>query len=192
MLAMTRSAFDLDRFIADCRDALAEDPPQKAVREILARALSDPAAVRDALGQPSRAQVQKLHVATDLVILNAVWAPGMTIMPHNHNMWAVIGLYDGREDNIVWRRIKDEAGGRVEAAGAKSLSTGDCATLGHDIIHSVTNPIARFSGAIHIYGGDFFNAPRSEWDPETLLEGPYSVEKTVRIFEDANRRHSGA
>ena len=192
MLAMTRPAFDLDRFIADCRDALAEDPPQKAVREILARALSDPAAVRDALGAPSRAQVQRLHVATDLVILNAVWAPGMTIMPHNHNMWAIIGMYDGREDNIFWRRIQDEAGGRVEAAGAQALSTGECATLGPDIIHSVTNPVDRFSGALHIYGGDFFNAPRSEWDPETLLEKPYSVEKTLRMFEEANQRHAGA
>ena len=191
MLPMTRHAFDLDRFIADCRAALDEQPPQKAVREVMVRALSDPAAVRDALGAP-RAQVQKLHAAPDLVILNVIWAPGMTVMPHNHNMWAIIGLYDGREDNIFWRRIKDEVGGRVEAAGAKALSTGECTTLGHDIIHSVTNPIARFSGAIHIYGGDFFNAPRSEWNPETLLEGPYSVEKTVRIFEDANRRHAGA
>ena len=191
MLPMTRSAFDLDRFIADCREALAGDLPQKAVREVMVRALSDPAPVRDALGEP-RAQVQTLHAAPDLVILNVIWAPGMTVMPHNHNMWAIIGLYDGREDNIFWRRIKDEAGGRIEAAGAKALSTGECTTLGHDIIHSVTNPVARFSGAIHIYGGDFFNAPRSEWNPETLLEGPYSVEKTVRIFEDANRRHASA
>ena len=197
MLAMTRSAFDLDRFIADCRDALAEHPPQKAVRERLARALSEPAALRDALGEPRRAQVQRLYVASDLVILNAVWAPGMTIMPHNHNMWAIIGMYDGREDNIFWRRIKDEAGGRIEAgrieaAGAQALSTGECVTLGPDIIHSVTNPVDRFSGALHIYGGDFFNAPRSEWDPETLLEKPYSVEKTLRMFEEANQRCAGA
>ena len=26
-------------------------------------------------------------------------------MPHNHEMWAVIGVYTGREDNIFWRRI---------------------------------------------------------------------------------------
>ncbi|MEZ5831279.1 MAG: hypothetical protein R3D05_08855 [Dongiaceae bacterium] len=193
MLAMSRSAFNLDRFFEDCHAALKEDTPQKAVREVLARALSGPAAVRDAVGAPQRAQVQRLHVTPDLAILNVVWAPEMTVMPHDHNMWAIIGLYDGREDNIFWRRIKDAAdgkvnAGKVEAAGAKSLSTGEIATLGHDIIHSVTNPIPRFSGAIHIYGGDFFNAPRSEWDPETLLERPSSVEKTVRMFEDANKR----
>jgi predicted metal-dependent enzyme (double-stranded beta helix superfamily) len=189
MLAMTRSAFNLDRFIADCRDALGDPSPQKAVRAVVQRALADAPSVRDVLAQP-RAQVQKLHVAADLVILNAIWAPEMMIMPHNHNMWAIIGIYDGREDNIFWRRIKDEAGGRIEAAGAQALSTGECATLGPDIIHSVANPAARFSGAIHVYGGDFFNAPRSEWDPETLLEKPYDVEKAMRLFEEANARVS--
>jgi predicted metal-dependent enzyme (double-stranded beta helix superfamily) len=37
---------------------------------------------------------------------------------------------------------------------------------GDNIIHSVTNPIPRLTGAIHVYGGDFFGAERSEWDPE--------------------------
>jgi hypothetical protein len=35
--------------------------------------------------------------------LNVVWGPRMTIMPHNHRMWTVIGIYTGREDNIFWR-----------------------------------------------------------------------------------------
>ncbi len=191
MLAISRHAFDLERFVADCRGALYDPSPQKAVREVMERALAEAASVRDVLAQP-RAQVQKLHVASDLVVLNAIWAPEMMVMPHNHNMWAIIGLYDGREDNIFWRRIKDETGGRIEAAGAKALSTGECTTLGPDIIHSVTNPAARFSGALHVYGGDFFNVPRSEWDPETLLEKPYNVEKTLRMFEDANKRFMNA
>ena len=188
MLPATRRAFDLDRFIADCHAALREAPPQKAVREVMARALADPAAMRDALGAPARAQIRKLHQSPELSIINVVWAPGFTVMPHDHRMWAIIGIYEGREDNIFWRRIRDAADGKVEAAGAQALATGQCATLGPDIVHSVTNPIPRFTGAIHVYGGDFFNAPRSEWDPETLLEQPYSVERTLRMFEDANRR----
>ena len=110
----------------------------------------------------------------------------MTLMPHNHNMWAVIGVYGGREDNIFWRRCKGDASGRVEAAGAKSLGPNDVRPLGPEIIHSVTNPTAKFTGAIHIYGGDFFAVERSEWDPETLAERPYDLEKNLQIFEDAN------
>jgi hypothetical protein len=51
----------------------------------------------------------------------------------------------------------------------------------------VTNPLSRLSGAIHVYGGDFFAVARSEWDPETLLEREYDVEKNMRLFEAANR-----
>src|SRR5574341_183040 len=60
----------------------------------------------------------------------------------------------------------------------------DVATLGRDIIHSVINPIDRLTGAIHIYGGQFFSQPRREWDPETLREGAYDVNKTLRLFEE--------
>ena len=69
-----------------------------------------------ALGEPRRAGVVKLHHAPDLTILNVIWAPTMTMMPHDHRMWAVIGLYTGREDNIFWRRIEgDPAGSRRPA-----------------------------------------------------------------------------
>jgi predicted metal-dependent enzyme (double-stranded beta helix superfamily) len=60
--------------------------------------------------------------------------------------------------------------------------------LGAEVIHSVTNPVRRLTGALHVYGGDFFATPRSEWDPETLLEGVYDVEKNLRLFEESNRR----
>ena len=180
--------FDLEQFIADCRAALMEDASPKMVCEVVARAVSDPTSVLKGLGAPQRAEVQKLYHADDLTILNVIWGPHMTIMPHNHEMWAVIGIYTGREDNILWRRRQEETGGKIEAAGAKALSVRDAFPLGRDIIHSVTNPIPRLTGAIHVYGGDFFGVDRSEWDPETLLECPYNVEKTMHLFEQANTR----
>ncbi len=116
----------------------------------------------------------------------------MTIMPHNHLMWAVTGVYTGREDNIFWRRVPEKAGGEVEAAGAKSLGERDAEPLGPNIIHSVTNPLSRLTGAIHVYGGDFFSVSRSEWDPETLLERNYDIEKNMRLFEAANRAYANS
>jgi predicted metal-dependent enzyme (double-stranded beta helix superfamily) len=107
-------------------------------------------------------------------------------MPHDHRMWAVIGIYTGREDNVFWRRVPTAPGGKVEAAGAKALSVGDAEPLGHNIIHSVINPIPRFTGGLHVYGGDYFAAERSEWDPETLVEGRFDAERTRRRFEEAN------
>ncbi|MET1027422.1 MAG: hypothetical protein ABWY00_09655, partial [Dongiaceae bacterium] len=84
-------------------------------------------------------------------------------------------------------RLPPDAGRDIEAAGARSLCRGDCMPLGPDIIHSVTNPIPRLTGAIHVYGGDLLHQPRSEWDPEMLREQPYDVEKARRLFEESNR-----
>ncbi len=180
--------FDLIQFVADCRDALSADKSHRHACEVVARAVSDPAAVIAALGEPQLAGLHRLYQSEELTVLNVVWAPMMTIMPHNHRMWAVIGIYTGREDNIFWRRIPDLPG-KVEAAGAKALSVGQTEPLGNNVIHSVTNPIPRLTGAIHVYGGDFFNASRrSEWDPETLVEQPFDAECAVRRFEEANRR----
>jgi len=180
--------FDLGRFIADCRAARVQDTSHKAVREVVARAVAEPRTVIAALGEPKRAEVQKLLHSPELTILNVIWAPHITIMPHDHRMWAVIGIYTGREDNIFWRRAKDGKRDKIEAAGALALGVGDAAPLGKDIIHSLTNPVRRLTGAIHVYGGDFFGTARSEWDPETLCEQPYNVEKTMRLFEEANTR----
>ena len=182
--------FDLDRFKADCSAVARERAAIDAIREILARAVEDPSGTQKALSESGRAGIQALHRSPDLTILSVVWGPRMTVMPHNHNMWAVIGIYSGREDNIFCRRLPGEASSRIEAAGAKALSVRDVFPLGKDIIHSVTNPIGRLTGAIHVYGGDFFGAPRSEWDPERLTEQPYDVQKAMRLFEESNRFHS--
>jgi predicted metal-dependent enzyme (double-stranded beta helix superfamily) len=179
--------FDTEKFIDDCRAANSGDESHKAVRELLAGVISSPQAILEGLGEPITGGINKLYQSPDLTILNVIWPPFMNLMPHNHNMWAVIGVYTGREDNIYWRRVED----RVEAAGAKALGVGDVEPLGKDIVHSVTNPIGRYTGAIHIYDGDFFEEARSEWDPETLQERPYDIEHALQLFKDANARFSG-
>ena len=182
--------FELDSFINDCSVALKQDPGLNHVREITARAVSDPAAVLKGLGEPTRAGIQTLFRSDSLTILNVVWGPHMTLFPHNHRMWAVIGIYTGREDNIFWRRIPRSPVGKLEAAGARALCEKDAEPLGHNIIHSVTNPIPRLTGAIHVYGGDFFAPGRSELDPESLLEQRCNVDRILRQFEESNALYS--
>jgi predicted metal-dependent enzyme (double-stranded beta helix superfamily) len=138
------------------------------------------------LGEPTRAGVYPVYQSSELTILNLVWGPHMTILPHDHQMWAVIGIYTGREDNIFWRRVKGDPQGRVEACAAKAVSEKQCVPLGKDIIHSVTNPVRRLTGALHVYGGDFFNEPRSEWCSEFLTERRYDAERVKRLFEESN------
>jgi predicted metal-dependent enzyme (double-stranded beta helix superfamily) len=176
--------FDLETFVADCRGALSESTPEVAVRELVERAVAQPADVERALGTPSWGGVTALHRSPELTILNVVWAPGMAIYPHDHRMWAIIGLYGGREDNTFYRRCPEG----LAVAGRKELETRDAALLGKSVVHAVTNPLRVFTGAIHVYGGDFFATPRSEWTADSLEERPYDVERMKRTFADANER----
>jgi predicted metal-dependent enzyme (double-stranded beta helix superfamily) len=178
------AGFDVQRFIDDVQRARKETDPQRAVEAALARAVSEPRALLAELGEPREAGIQALHQSAHLTILNVVWAPLMVLLPHEHAMWASIGVYTGREDNITWAR----RGSRIEASGAASLSERQIFGLPVDAVHSVTNPIERLTGAIHIYGGDFFGTPRSEWDPETLCERPFDLEAARARFHAASAR----
>jgi len=174
--------FDVDEFIKECRGALTENEPRRAVREVLTRAVSDPAAVATAL-EHEHAGIAPLHRADDLTILNVVWGPGMQLPPHDHRMWASIGIYAGGEDNAFYRRDGDT----IVDSGGKELRERDVLLLGDDAIHSVTNPLRSYTGAIHVYGGDFFAEPRSQWDLASGQEKPYDHELVARLFEDSNK-----
>lgn len=175
---------DIERFVEDCVNANKESEAQAAIKDVLARAVSDPKRVVAALGEPTRAGINVIHRSATLTIFNATWTPQMNLMPHNHLMWANIGIYAGREDNIMWRR----SGNGIEAFEAKALFEKDAAALPVDAVHSVTNPLLRFTGGIHIYGGDFFDTTRSQWNPESLEEEPSDGAVIKGIFERENER----
>jgi predicted metal-dependent enzyme (double-stranded beta helix superfamily) len=178
------SMFDLDRLVADCRAALGSPSAEAAIKEMLTAVVARPADIEAALGRPRVGGISTLHHSPELTILNVVWAPGMAIYPHDHRMWAIIGLYGGREDNVFYRRN----GGRLATAGGRELNVSDVAVLGRNVIHAVSNPLRLFTGAIHIYGGDFFSVERSEWTGDTLEERPYDMAHARSAFAEANAR----
>ena len=177
--------FDIDRFAADCRVALAERGSD-AIREVVHRAVSEPGEIIATLGERTGASADILVRTPDLTILNVVWGARQWTLPHNHHYRAIIGMYGGGEDNIYWRRLPHDAKGRVAATGAASLRHGEVAVLGRDIIHSVTNPLDKPSYALHVYDGDFLSAAgKSCWDAETLIELPYDAAAVSPMFGQA-------
>ena len=122
-----------------------------------------------------------LHRDKDLTIVHIVWPPHLITEPHNHSMWAAIGLYQGRENNIFWRRNDSS----IEPCGAKTLAAGESCWLDEDVIHSVYNPVDGLTGAIHVYGGDFLNANNVEWDQLTLTERPRSIAAQQAKFAES-------
>jgi predicted metal-dependent enzyme (double-stranded beta helix superfamily) len=179
-------ALTVEEIVARCQEALAEHTPVLAVRDVLDELISDPARLELALGTVELGGITTLYNAADLTVLQVAWTPGISLYPHEHRMWAAIGMYGGQEDNAFFRRTR----GGLEEAGGRELGTGEVLVLGDDAIHSVANSRGDFAVALHVYGGDFFSVERSEWDPETYEERPRDFGRTQRLFEEANDRWS--
>jgi predicted metal-dependent enzyme (double-stranded beta helix superfamily) len=153
------------------------------VKEVLEEALAGGAPVGDDLGKPASGWLDIWYRSPSLTVLNAVWPPQISLFPHDHRMWAAIGIYGGQEDNTYYRR-KDR---QIVASGGTELRPGQVLLLGDDVIHAVRNPLGRYTGAIHVYGGDFVAVERSQWDPASLVEEPYDLEKVRAVFDEAQR-----
>jgi predicted metal-dependent enzyme (double-stranded beta helix superfamily) len=179
-------ALVVEDIITRCRGALVEHTPVLAVRDILDELVSRPAALELALGPVEQGGITTVHNAEDLTILRVAWTPGMALNPHEHRMWAAIGMYGGQEDNAFYRR----SGGGLEPAGGREVPAGDVLVLGDDVIHSVSNSRREYAVALHVYGGDFFTGDRSEWTFDTFEERPRDLDGTRRLFEEANARFS--
>ena len=178
---------DIDTIVGRLQGANREHTPPLAVRDVLDEVIAT-GALAAALPEVTEGGIAVLHNAPDLTVLRVAWTPGMRINPHNHEMWAVIGMYGGVEDNAFYRRDPEEG---LVPSGGKEVPAGDVLVLGDDTIHSVANTRQEFAAAVHVYGGDFFGAGRSEWDWETLTEHPRDVEGTMRLFREANERWTG-
>src|SRR5262245_20184690 len=174
--------FSTNNFVKSC-----QGQPASVVKELLEEALRDPESITQALaafgagkgtGQGSMSD-SVIYRSPELTVLKAAVLPGFKSPPHNHLMWAVIGVYDGQENNFFYRR----SGNSLEPAGGKDLQPPDVLVLGVDAIHAIANPLDRISYAIHVYGGDLPGASRRMWNPFTLQEEPFEYQRMMQYAQ---------
>ena len=166
--------FDLEAFIEDCGRLVREPHAPKLALERMREAMADPTAVASAV-TPLEPKVgvldAPLYRSSELTVLNVTLRPGVLSIPHDHRMWAVIGIYQGEEANTFYRR--DGAG--LAEANRRTIRTGEAILLGEDVVHAIENPLATPTLGLHVYGGDLLAAPRSMWDPKEGREHAYDV-----------------
>lgn len=158
--------YSLDRLLDELRQAVGNG-------DLIAIA----AIVRDAIRRKPFASPagssQLLHSESGLTVLHTVVNPGFVSPPHDHRTWAVIGVYDGQEDNTFYRLI--EGSRRIEQIGRRALRQGELVTLGIEAIHQIANPGSDKLVALHVYGANIFEIERTAWDPATGDERPYKL-----------------
>ncbi|MEZ0108949.1 putative metal-dependent enzyme (double-stranded beta helix superfamily) [Catenulispora sp. EB89] len=183
----SRRKFDIDEFVRECLQAWEADGAD-AVKDVLDRTLGRGCApVRECFGDPREAHLQVLYPGPELVIENMVWAPGMSYPAHNHNTPVMTGVYAGLEVNDFYQ-TQSRRGGRLQRTATVDINEGEAVLMAHDAIHRIANPNRRtFTGAFHIYMGDYLHSSRSIWYPDEGSETPASFAVTKDIFAAANR-----
>jgi len=158
--------FDLDTFIDDCTALQRESDQVGAIADLVERQVRHGPKLDDALVDGSPGPLT-LYASPELTVQRIEWPAGFHGAPHDHRMWAVVGVYVGSEHNNFHRRGPDglvDAGGRV-------IEQGSVLALDTDAIHSVANPSRESVLGLHVYGGDIDGVPRSQWRPDGT-EGP--------------------
>jgi predicted metal-dependent enzyme (double-stranded beta helix superfamily) len=161
--------------IMRCQHALETPDPQTNVEAILLDAASD-CKIADAIS--SRTKFSSLadlaiHRSDTLTLLAGALPPGFLAGPHNHNLWSVVSVCSGQEDNqfYEWDGEELRRSGEATVVGPGVLANDA------DVIHAIHNPLDAPLLVLHAYGGDLFATPRSSWDPETHEEIPFDWEK---------------
>jgi hypothetical protein len=183
--------FDLEAFVEACQRLVREPHAPRLALELMREAVADGPAVAKAvtpLEGRANALDAPLYRSAELTILNATLRPGFVSIPHDHGMWAVIGIYDGEEANTFYRR----AGAGLEASNHRTVHAGEAIILGEDVIHAIENPLTTQTFGLHVYGGDLVAARRSMWDPEAGREHAYDIPQFFRWSGDLARARKAA
>ncbi len=160
-------------FVAACRKAACEAQPLLAVKEVVEQATTTGGL--DDLSD--KAGIRVLWCDEHLTVVHVVIPPAVPkSLPHDHRMWAVIGMCAGREHNEFFRR----SGETLAASGGRVVEAGEVLALGADVIHAVANPLAHeASSGLHVYGGDLLNAARSMWTEPGWSEATYDAKRAT-------------
>ena len=163
-----------------------ERHPGGAVKEVLDEALASTNAIESAVGAPVDSPVFSTWFnSEELTVLNVIWPPTVDLMPHDHKMWAAIGLYGGREDNRFYRPLPE---GGLEQRGGTTMLAGDSILLGDDTVHAVANPSKEWTGAIHVYGGNYFVSGRRMWPEASAAPIEFDAAEVMSVLNDAAQR----
>jgi 3-mercaptopropionate dioxygenase len=113
-----------------------------------------------------------------LCLFSLVVPPGASTPVHDHLAWGLVGIYRGRQDETVYRRLDDGADpsrARLEVAKRQQLGPGECYPLlpPVDDIHHVRTISDTVSISIHLLANDTACVWRHRFDPASGNVTPF-------------------
>ena len=163
------SKFKLDHYIQELRDAATKPDALKQVRRVMKVAFTNPEAVKLAMAEYS-GEAEILFEDETVSIWYCGFDPNIHVPPHDHQMIATIGVYEGLENNHFYH-VRD---GELQPKSTHCLRPGDVISFGPDTIHSVETADDHSSHGLHTYLGPLTKKSRSLFDWDTGARRPFT------------------
>ena len=180
----------LGAFIAEVRTIVARaTSPIEAVaalREPFSRLLADRTWLPSAFRQPSPQSGMGGGISSWLVyrsadrsltLMSLVVPPGSATPVHDHLSWGLVGLYDGTQQERVFRELGRRGDGRrqLELMTVRQLQAGEFYDLipPENDIHSVKTTSSTPSISLHLLANDIGCIWRHTYDPEKSTTSPF-------------------
>jgi predicted metal-dependent enzyme (double-stranded beta helix superfamily) len=166
-------------FIHDVKQILAADPDQGADLELIAermrKLVADPLIrnlQEETIGNFHSGQQSEplYHDESGLALMNARFGPESMTPIHNHNSWAIVGVYRGRDLYQKWRRTDSAHGAgnaQVELIEERVLEPGDVAIVPAppQDIHAQQGYANETAYELVLFGTNPAGKPRLYFDP---------------------------
>src|SRR3989441_6804248 len=169
--------------------AAIDDLPARveALRPAFARLLASDGWLPESCAQPDEKSRMgggigqyALYRAEDgsLCLFSLVVPVGASTPVHDHLAWGLVGVYQGRQDETVYRRLddgRDPARAELEVAKQQTLGRGDFYALlpPTDDIHYVKTISETASISIHLLANDTACVWRHKFEPDTGRVTPF-------------------
>jgi 3-mercaptopropionate dioxygenase len=113
-----------------------------------------------------------------LCLFSLVVPAGASTPVHDHLAWGLVGIYRGRQDETVYRRLddgRDEAHATLEISKRQQLGPGEFYTLlpPADDIHYVSTISETASVSVHLLANDTACIWRHRFEPATGVVTPF-------------------
>jgi predicted metal-dependent enzyme (double-stranded beta helix superfamily) len=185
----------MNQFITDSEEVVAnasgEANTLRSLKPLLQLLLQAEISERVFIPRDDKYAMNLIHMPKDqsFSVIGAVWQPKQTTPIHDHLTWALVGVYEGEEEETLYRRIDDGADpkiARLERVSQRVNRKGDISVLSSAGIHRVDNPKNIPARSIHVYGRDIGSTERHTYDPVTGKIGTF-VSGYCNVLRDLDR-----
>jgi len=171
------ATYTIETFIGEVKQILADDGPTPAGLNRIAGRMKELARHPELAGEEpignihTGSQSKPLYIdESGLILVRARFGPEAMTPIHSHGSWGVIGVYQGRDQYQVWRRLDDGTGAgeaSVELVEERILEPGDAVVLPPppQDIHAQRGHNGEATYEYVLFGANTMILPRLYFDP---------------------------